>query len=34
VLINQNGRWLITHDTAVTELDRLWQATQKVIYAK
>jgi hypothetical protein len=34
VLINQNGRWLITHDTAVTELDRLWQATQRVIYAK
>jgi hypothetical protein len=28
VLADQGGHWLITHDTAVTELDVLWRATQ------
>jgi hypothetical protein len=31
VLVNEGGRWLITHDTAMTELDVLWRATQRVI---
>jgi hypothetical protein len=25
VLVDQNGHWLITHDTAMTELDALWR---------
>jgi len=25
VLVDQNGHWLITHDTATTELDALWR---------
>ena len=29
VLVDQGGHWLITHDTAMTELDALWQATQR-----
>ena len=29
VLVNQGGRWLITHDTAMTELNLLWNATQR-----
>lgn len=31
VLADQGGRWLITHDSAVTELDLLWRATQRHI---
>jgi hypothetical protein len=31
VLVNQGGHWLITHDTAMTELDLLWSATQRHI---
>jgi hypothetical protein len=29
VLVNQGGHWLITHDTAVPELDVIWRASQK-----
>jgi hypothetical protein len=29
VLVNQGGRWLITHDTAMTELNLLWNATER-----
>jgi len=28
VLVNQGGHWLITHDTAMTELDALWAAAR------
>jgi hypothetical protein len=28
VLVNQGGHWLITHDTAMTELDALWNAAE------
>lgn len=31
VLADQGGRWLITHNTAMTELDLLWRATQRHI---
>jgi hypothetical protein len=31
VLVNQGGHWLITHDTAMTELDALWSATYRHI---
>jgi hypothetical protein len=31
VLADQGGHWLITHDTAMTELDVLWRATQRHI---
>ena len=33
VLIDQGGHWLITHDTAMTELDVFWRAANRV-YAK
>ncbi len=29
VLIDQGGHWLITHDTAMTELDALWSAANR-----
>ncbi|WP_428338318.1 hypothetical protein [Mycobacterium sp.] len=29
VLVNQGGHWLITHDTAMTELDALWSAANR-----
>jgi hypothetical protein len=29
VLADQGGRWLITHDTALAELNLLWTATQR-----
>jgi hypothetical protein len=29
VLVNQGGHWLITHDTAMTELDALWNAAER-----
>jgi hypothetical protein len=29
VLVNQGGHWLITHDTAMPEMDVIWRATQK-----
>jgi hypothetical protein len=29
VLVNQGGRWLITHDTAVPVLDAIWAASWK-----
>lgn len=31
VLVDQGGHWLITHDTAMTVLDAIWRAGQKVI---
>jgi hypothetical protein len=31
VLVDQGGHWLITHDTAMTELDVLWRATRRHI---
>jgi len=30
VLVNQGGHWLITTDTALTVLDAIWRAGQKV----
>jgi hypothetical protein len=29
VLVNQGGHWLITHDTAMPELDAIWAASWK-----
>jgi hypothetical protein len=31
VLVNQGGHWLITHDTAMSELNALWSATYRHI---
>lgn len=31
VLVEQDGHWKITDDTAMTELDVLWRATQSHI---
>jgi hypothetical protein len=31
VLASQGGRWLITHDTAVPELDVIWRAAQRTL---
>jgi hypothetical protein len=28
VLVDQGGHWMMTHDTAVAELDVIWRATQ------
>jgi hypothetical protein len=28
VLVDQGGRWLITHDTALAEMDVIWQAAE------
>jgi hypothetical protein len=33
VLVNQGGHWLITHDTAVNELDAIWDATFRSVPA-
>ena len=33
VLVDQGGHWLITNDTAITELDAFWKAANRV-YAK
>jgi hypothetical protein len=33
VLVDQSGHWLITHDTAMNELDAFWKAANRV-YAK
>jgi hypothetical protein len=33
VLVDQGGHWLITHDTAMNELDAFWKAANRV-YAK
>ena len=30
VLVNQGGHWLISHDTAMTVLDAVWNAGQRV----
>jgi hypothetical protein len=30
VLVNQGGHWLITHDTAMAELDVFWRAASRV----
>jgi hypothetical protein len=32
VLIDQGGHWQITHDTAMTELDALWNASQRTVH--
>jgi hypothetical protein len=32
VLVDQGGHWQITHDTAMTVLDAIWRAGQKVIF--
>jgi hypothetical protein len=32
VLVDQGGRWLITHDTAMTELDAFWRAANRPGY--
>jgi len=29
VLVDQGGHWLITHDTAMPEMDVIWRASQK-----
>jgi hypothetical protein len=34
VLASQGGRWLITHDTAVPELDVIWRAAQRTLPGK
>ncbi|WP_428339089.1 hypothetical protein [Mycobacterium sp.] len=31
VLVDQGGHWLITHDTAVSELDLFWRAASRHI---
>ena len=31
VLVDQSGHWLITHDTAVSELDLFWRAASRHI---
>jgi hypothetical protein len=32
VLVDQGGHWLITHDTAMTEMDVIWQAAEHSVY--
>jgi hypothetical protein len=32
VLVDQGGHWLITHDTAMTELDAFWRAANRPGY--
>jgi hypothetical protein len=29
VLVDQGGHWLITHDTAMTELDVFWRVANR-----
>ena len=31
VLVDQGGHWLITHDSAMAELDAFWQAANRHI---
>jgi hypothetical protein len=31
VLVDQGGRWLITHNTAMPEMDVIWRASQKSV---
>jgi hypothetical protein len=31
VLVNQGGHWLITHDTAMPEMDVIWRAAHRTI---
>jgi hypothetical protein len=31
VLVNQGGHWLITNDTAMTELDAIWNASYRIV---
>ena len=32
VLVHQAGRWLITHDSAVSEVDVIWRTAHRYIY--
>ena len=32
VLVDQGGHWLITHDTAMPEMNVIWQAAEKSVY--
>jgi hypothetical protein len=32
VLVDQGGHWLITHDTAVAEVDVIWRTAHRYIY--
>jgi hypothetical protein len=32
VLVDQGGHWLITHDTAMAEMDALWNAAERTLY--
>jgi hypothetical protein len=32
VLVDQGGRWLITHDTAIEELDVFWKAANRTYF--
>jgi hypothetical protein len=32
VLVDQGGHWLITHDTAMTELDVFWRAANRSVF--
>jgi hypothetical protein len=32
VLVDQGGHWLITHDTAVAEMDVIWRAAEHSVY--
>jgi hypothetical protein len=31
VLVNQGGHWLITHDTAMPEIDVIWRAAHRTL---
>ena len=31
VLVDQGGHWLITHDTAMPEMDVIWRAAEKYV---
>jgi hypothetical protein len=32
VLVDQGGHWLITHDTAMAEMNAIWQAAEKTVF--
>jgi len=32
VLVDQGGHWLITHDTAMPEMDVIWRAAEKSVF--
>jgi hypothetical protein len=32
VLVDQGGHWLITHDTAMPEMDVIWRAAEHLVY--